>query len=63
VLRVARKEEARVVVKKLRGRPRKVIITKASKEEEDKDSKDLLDSFIKELVARRRRAVFSYVKV
>lgn len=62
-MRIARKEEARVKVKKLQGRLRKVIIAKRSLEEQDQDSKNLLDTFVKTLVARRRHAVFSHVKV
>ena len=63
ILRVAREEEARIKIKKLRGRLRKVIIVKSSTKEEDEVSKDLLDSLDKELVVRTRRVVFSYIKV
>ena len=63
VLRIARKEEAKKKIKKPRGRPHKVIIVKSSAKEEDKVSKNLLDSLDKELVVRRRRVVFSHVEV
>jgi hypothetical protein len=62
-LRVAREEEARVKIKKLRGCLRKVIIIKTTSKEEDKVSKDNLDNLNKELVVRTRRAVFSYIEI
>jgi hypothetical protein len=63
MLRIAREEEARVVAKKPRGRPRKVNIVKTSSEDKDKDSIDLLSSFIETPTKRRRVAVFSHVEV
>lgn len=63
VLRIAREEEAKVIIKKPRGRPRKVIIVEASTDEEDGVSEDLLDSSDEEPVARTRRAVLSHVAV
>ena len=51
-MRVAREKEARVKIKKLRGRLYKVIIIKTTSKEKDKVSKNNLDYLDKELVVR-----------
>jgi hypothetical protein len=63
VLRVAREKEARVEVKKLRGRPRKVILVESSSDDEDEVSDNLVDSFIETPRKRRRGAVLSHIKI
>ena len=63
MLRIAREKKARVKVKKLRERLRKVIIVKTSSDNKDKNSKNLLDYFIKKLDMRRRGVVLSYIKI
>jgi hypothetical protein len=63
VLRIAREKEARVEVKKLRGRLRKVILVKSSSDDEDEVSNNLVDSFIKTPRKRRRGVVLSHVEI
>jgi hypothetical protein len=63
ILRIAREEEAQLKTKKLKGRLRKIIKIESSTKDEDKVSKDLLDSFNELPPARRRRVVFSYIKI
>ena len=63
ILRVAREEEAKQLIKRPRRRPKKVIIIKTSDEEEDQVSKSLELEFYRSLVMRGRRAVASHVEV
>jgi hypothetical protein len=63
VLRVAREEEAAVVTKQRRGRPRKVIIVETSDQEKDKDIESLETEYYRSPVLRGRRAVISHVEV
>lgn len=54
VLRIAREEEAQPVIKRPRGRPRKVILEELSIEEEARDSDDSFPSIGEAPVKRRR---------
>ena len=58
-MRIAREAEAKLIIKRLRRRPRKAIVMEEDSKEEAKDIESLVDSLNKALAKRTRYATRS----